>query len=203
MPSSCTDTILTRIGNTTSFESWKSGVATALNGITIVTGVPTTEAQISTLTQQSGDIIATAACIQEKITTLSGTTNDIQAAQSEIIELNKEISEQPTNIAIARDRVAYIRHPEKHTSFYESWFPIGRPMHKANMYIFMSVIVFLLVFTLFIGLNLMGIDITVSMIPFDPNNPSSTSILFSQFTPTTILLIATVLGVLIYYVTRK
>jgi sterol desaturase/sphingolipid hydroxylase (fatty acid hydroxylase superfamily) len=148
----------------------------------------------------SSEVFDTAACIQEKLTALGSTTNQIQTAQQDILRLNKEITEAEADVAIARDRVAYIRHPEEHTSFYESWFPINRPMQRENVPYFIAVTVFLVVFSLLVGLSLIGMNINVSM------NPALLYFIqriASQFTWLTLALFFVLVFAIYYFVNQR
>lgn len=148
----------------------------------------------------SSEIFDTAACLQEKLTALGSTTNQIQAAQQDILRLNKEITEAEADVAIARDRVAYIRHPEEHTSFYESWFPINRPMQRENVPYFIAVTVFLVVFSLLVGLSLIGMNINVSV---NPALLYFIQSIMSQFTWLTLALFLVLVFAIYYFVNQR
>jgi hypothetical protein len=148
----------------------------------------------------SNEVFDTAACIQEKLTALGSTTNQIQTAQQDILRLNKEITEAEADVAIARDRVAYIRHPEEHTSFYESWFPINRPMHRENVPYFIAVTVFLVVFSLLVGLSLIGMNINVSV---NPALLYFIQSILAQFTWLTFALFLVLVFAIYYFVNQR
>ena len=148
----------------------------------------------------SNEVFDTAACIQEQLSRLGSTTNHIQTAQQDILRLNNEITDAEADVAIARDRVAYIRHPEEHTSYYESWFPINRPMQRENVSYFIGVTVFLLVFSLLVGLSLIGVNVNVAM------NPALVYFIqriLAQFTWLTFILTLMLIFVVYYFVNQK
>ena len=133
---------LSRLQNQDNFNSWKQTVSAQLNSISSTTISGSTEpssAEAAKLNTVATDIFNTTACIQEQLTLLSGTTNSIHDTQQGILDINDQILQAEADVNIARDRVAYIRHPEQHTSYYESWFPIDRPMHKENVSYFVAV----------------------------------------------------------------
>jgi len=198
----CTPTILTRIGDSTRFNTWKDSTSTTLNSISsngASGNLPPTPVEQSTLVTAESDIFATTACIQQQMTTLGSTTNAIQEAQSDILRLTQQISKKEVDIQVAKDRVAYIRHPEAHTSFYESWFPMGRPMHTAGIPYFIGLSVALILFTIFVLLSVMGINITVAA---NPTSPMLGWIL-SQVTPFAVICLIALISVVIYFMTRK
>lgn len=203
MPSACNPTILSRISSTGNFNTWKTLTSSKITSIspTAASGTtPPTATESSTLMSASNEVFDTAACIQEKLSALGSTTNEIQTAQQDILRLNKEITEAEADVAIARDRVAYIRHPEEHTSYYESWFPINRPMQRESVPYFIAVTVFLLVFSLLVGLSLIGVNINVAM---NPALLYFIQSIASQFTWLTVVLFLLLVFAIYYFVNQR
>lgn len=157
-------------------------------------------AEENTLVLASSDIFNTAACIQEQLTKLGSTTNQIQKAQQSILSIQQQIDAAEADVAIARDRVSYIRHPEQHTSFYESWFPIDRPMHSGNVPIFVAITVFVIVFSLLVLLSLLGMNISIST---SPVFMGVITYIMSQFTYLTLALVILVALVIYYFMSMK
>lgn len=203
--SACTPAILTRIGDSTAFAAWKTTTSMALGSISTNAKAgsmaPTTVEQSALVTAEA-DIFNTIGCLQEKISQLSSTTNAIQGAQQQVLSLNDQIKNEEANVAIARDRVAYIRNPEQHTSFYESWFPMDRPMRTGSVPIFIGVTVFLMIFTLLIVLSLMGVNITFAL-PQMTAAPSPLFLILGSITTLEWVLIVTLISVVIYFMNRK
>ena len=191
MTSVCTSTLESYITNSTSFDTWKSSIAITLNSITSSAN-PTSDSE-SALNEASQDIFNLVACLNEKLKDVGQTTNDIQDAQSSILELNKEIREAEEHVKIAKDRVAYIRNPDQHTSYYESWFPMGRPMQPDSITIFIAVDTFLFIFIILILSSYFGLNISL-ILP----NPRVSSANTTVFTFPNIAL-AFLVGFIIYY----
>jgi hypothetical protein len=199
----CTPQILTRIADPTTFNAWKAITSGNLNSISssaAAGSLPPSPNESSALSTASADIFATSACIQEQINSLGSTTNNIQSAQTAILDLNKQIDEAKAQVAIARDRVAYIRHPEQHTSFYESWFPIDRPMHVTSVPAFLGITVFLFVFALLIVLSVMGVDLQITITPGLGFALTGIRAQFTWFSGLEFLVIA---GLVYYFVIKK
>jgi len=203
--SACNPTILTRIGDSGSFTKWKTTTDAALNMIsaTAVAGTttPTTKEE-SILIAAEKDIINTLVCMQQQISKLKSTTNNIQDAQQEVISINEQIKNEEANADIARDRVAYIRNPEQHTSFYESWFPMDRPMRLGSVPIFIGVSAFLFIFIILIILAAMGANITFQLPPASTTPNPLFEILRNVSTLEWILMGVLIIFV-IYFVNRK
>ncbi|NBV77990.1 hypothetical protein EBR66_07530 [bacterium] len=146
MTSVCNSTTLANIASSTAFQAWKDASDITLNSIspTSASGAtPPTDLETTTLVQVSNQIFDTQLCINEKMGKLYSTTDSIQKAQEDIIRLTKEIAKAEEHTEIAKNRVEYIRNPDDHTSYYESWFPIHRPMYKESVPIFIAIIVFM------------------------------------------------------------
>jgi hypothetical protein len=182
-------------GNIANFSSWKSMTATSLNSITSSTNP--TPLQQDTLNTTANDIFQTVACLNEKIRGVSELTNRIQTAQEEIISLNRQISEADEHVSIARDRVGYIRNPEKHTSFYESWFPLGRPMDKKSIPILIAINTFLFIAGIFVIMTIFGLKISF------PLSSTSTSYSTNSFKLSDGLLLLLVGFIIYYFLVRK
>jgi hypothetical protein len=182
-------------GNIANFSSWKSMTATSLNSITSSTNP--TPLQQDTLNTTANDIFQTVACLNEKIRGVSELTNRIQTAQEEIISLNRQISEADEHVSIARDRVGYIRNPEKHTSFYESWFPLGRPMDKKSIPILIAINTFLFIAGIFVIMTFFGLKISF------PLSSTSTSYSTNSFKLSDGLLLLLVGFIIYYFLVRK
>lgn len=201
--SSCTPQILVRIGDSTAFGAWKGVTSGTLNSISSAAAagtIPPSQNESSTLSTTSADIFATTACIQEQISTLGSTTNRIQSAQTSILNLNKEIEDAKAQVNVARDRVGYIRHPEQTTSFYESWFPIDRPMHVTSVPVFLAITVFLFVFALLMVFSALGINLQVIT---SPNMFTGISQIMQQFTWLTGIQFLVIAGLVYYFVIKK
>ena len=162
--SSCTDTIIARLQNQDTFNAWKNTTSTQLNAISANAqngSVPPSPQEANNFATLSADIFNTTACIQAQLSKLSATSNTISSIQQEILSTSDAILEAEADISISRDRVAYIRHPERHTSYYESWFPLDRPMHLGNVPFLVGATVFVLLFGLLLILSFMGIDFSI------------------------------------------
>ena len=169
--------------------------ATSLNSITSSSNP--TQLQEDTLNTTANDIFQTVACLNEKIRGVSELTNKIQTAQESIINLNKQISEADEHVSIARDRVGYIRNPEKHTSFYESWFPLGRPMDKKSIPILIAINTFLFIAGIFLIMTIFGLKISF------PLSTTSTAYSTNSFKFSDIALLLLVGFIIYYFLVRK
>lgn len=153
-----------RITGAAAFSAWKETTSLAINRLMASASSkngqlsPGEQAELEGLQR---DIYNTLACLQEKHAAAAGTSNSINSAQTRLLELQEQLKSREEEIQIAKDRVTYIRDPDAHPSYYQSWFPLDRPMRPASVPIFIGIVVFLSVF-LFLGLlSLIGVDFSV------------------------------------------
>jgi len=141
-------------------------------------------------------------CIQSKVNTNGNLPNTIYASQDQISKLEAQIAQEEANAAIARDRVSYIRHPEQNVSNYESWFPIDRPIQTFSLLIIMSLSVFLGTFILLLLLSFMGVNV-VFLTSYTESRSPWLEWFYEQFTSLTGLSLIVLIGVIIYFTTKK
>ena len=187
----CTTTVMANIRN---FSTWKSSVSTTLNSI--ASSSTPTPVQEATLNTASADILQTVSCMNEIVNNLSGLTNNIQGLQDLILSSNKELAQAEEHVSIARDRVGYIRNPDKNTSFYESWFPLDRPMQPTSIPVFVAVNTFLFMAGIFLLMTFFGFKISF---PESTNSGISTS----RFSLSDSLLLLLVGFIIYHFLLRK
>ena len=190
MPS-CTDSSF-------DFSTWKTGMQRRIN--TLGSSGSSDLAAIQTEIQSVID------CINDRITKVESSTNTIFNGQYDIADLQKQIETEKANIDIAKQRLESIRHPERHTSFYESWFPIDRPMNPITMITLLTLTIFISVFLLLCFLSLTGINLTI-ITQTDTiggmNRYSFYTWVKSQFTFSFFISLCVLAAVIIYFVKRS
>jgi hypothetical protein len=200
----CNETIEANFNSNTTFTTWKGNKGSAVNAL------PTTEitdaTQLSQLATLEAEVYSTMGCLQEKLGTLTETPSAIQTAQTRILALQTEIQEKEKDLAIAKDRVGYIRDPDAHPSYYQGWFAMDRPMKPLSVPIFIGIIIFFTV-VIFLGLlSVLGLNLTMT-IPLLSSSGGLGWTFFGwireQFTFTTFALAIALLAVVIYFRGRK
>jgi hypothetical protein len=168
-----------RYATDAAFTAWKQTVSTSLSGISTNSPVPdATRTSLSTLEK---DVLETLACLQ-------GATSTAMQAHTTNAELTTQINSLKTSIAnakgdtqVAEDRVKYIRAPQERTSYYESWFPLHRPMKAEAVPAFLAVTLFFGLMAFFLLLSMMGIQLTF-MLPPPSSTPSAFGLLWARLT---------------------
>jgi hypothetical protein len=181
------------------FSLWYSEYNTSLNSYAAQPGTPS-QSQKDAVSTIMADITSMNLCIQSKVNANGNLPNTIYASQDEISRLEAQIAQEEANAAIARDRVSYIRHPERNVSNYESWFPIDRPIQTFSLLIIMSLTVFLGTFLLLLLLSFMGVNIVFLT---EYTDSANSSWIYEQFTSLTGLSLIALLAVIIYFTTKK
>ena len=106
--------------------------------------------------------------------------NTLEVSNSELVALKRRIEESKKDLKIAEDRVATIRNPEKDRSYYESWFPINRPLTNRTIIIVLAIGVFFFILSFLIVLKALGFNLQFS-VPWD--NPQFSTNLFGFLPP--------------------
>jgi hypothetical protein len=171
----------------TKFTAWRTGVTSGLSGLTDT-------AIFARITADLGNVQT---CLQTKVNDLRRLPTTISGAQEQILDLNDKIAEAETHATIARDRVAFIRDPSKGTSYYESWFPLGRPMHPISLIILIGIDIFLCVFALLMIASAYGVDLSVAVSASSTFNQA-----FAQVSYPAMILVGLLILFITLYATR-
>jgi hypothetical protein len=76
----------------------------------------------------------------------------------------KEIEVAKADLEAAKTRVESLRKPDEQ-SYYESWFPINRPLKRSSIFIVLIIGIFLYILSFMIAIRTLGINIDVSFMP--------------------------------------
>jgi hypothetical protein len=182
------------------FNSWRSSASAAISNYQSKGSATIADEQQFNQTEQ--EMLEASVCISEEVKRLSSSSNSIASLHEKIIEKTSELSQAEKDITVAKDRVAYIRHPERMTSHYENWFPINRPISIFSMILLTFITSFLLIFLIFLFLSYIGMNITMFS-QINRERSGIMSFLFEQFTISFWLLLLAFISVIIYFVTRK
>jgi hypothetical protein len=141
---SCTDVDLAN------FSSWASQKDAAIR--------TATAAELATHKTQIDTYIG---CLNSKLDTIRSSSTTASTDMEYILALEKRVKEREEEVLIAKDRARIAREGTGNPSYYESWFPLGRPMKPITVYIFLALSVFFLLIALFYGLSMLGITFAV------------------------------------------
>ncbi len=203
--SACTDTLDSRLSpdetGVTAFNTWKaqtSATITELNGTITNNALPDArKVEYETLHR---DIAQTLACLQEKQNTEIDVANSVYTAQDRIVQLQREIKEREEEIQIAKDRVTYIRDPDAHPSYYQSWFPMDRPMRPSSVPVLIGIVVFFTMLILLGLLSFLGFNLSVGAPGAAPSFATiALEWLRAQLTPPFWIILIVLIGILIWY----
>lgn len=96
----------------------------------------------------------------------SNPANLLEVSTTELRTLKSDIEMSKKDLKIAEERVATLRHPERDKSYYESWFPINRPLSKPSIIIILAIGIFFFIISFFILMKAIGFNLDLSM-PWD------------------------------------
>ncbi len=124
------------------------------------------------------DVNAYIQCIQSDILQRNDYSSKIYNLQQEVENARKTLKERKQTAEEAKERAAEVGDPYANTTWWQSWFPLGRPIQKENVPVLLAISIFMLVFSLgiflrFAGIELQFVNLSESMSNFSKNlNPS-------------------------------
>lgn len=96
----------------------------------------------------------------------------VTTSSAELNSLKAEIKQAQEDLKIAEERVATLRNPDSKRSYYESWFPINRPLAQITTVILLGIGIFFYVLNFLIIINNLGFNLTITA-PWDDEGTSS------------------------------
>jgi len=183
------------------FSSWKGSTSSAISAYQAKGS--TTQADDDAIILKEKEMLDASLCISEAINNLGSTSSDIAALHEKILAKTAELHKGEADISIAKDRVTYIRNPERNTSNYESWFPIDRPLHPASIVILIALSIFMGVFFLLSLMSAFDVTVMLYMDPAYSNRSNFILWLREQFTTSFWVVLVVLISVVIYFVKRN
>lgn len=113
---------------------------------------------------EQGEIVMALEQLQSRVN--ENPANLLEVSNTELVSFKTQIAEAKKDLKIAEDRVSTLRHPEKDRSYYESWFPLNRPLTNRSIIIILAIGVFFLVISFLIILRIFGFNLQFSS-PWD------------------------------------
>ena len=117
---------------------------------------------------ENGEVLDAVTNLQARVntnpaTTLENTDNSLSIVKQKILEAEEDLK-------IAEDRVKSLRNVDKKRSYYESWFPINRPLRSSSIVICFIFGIFFFSLSFFMYMRYLGISFTVDIRWLTPGN---------------------------------
>lgn len=125
---------------------------------------------ISALQMAENTLSSTIQCIQSDILQRNEYSSKMYTLQQDIENLRKELKEKQETVSEAKERSETLRDPYTKTTWWELWFPLGRPMRKEHVPVLLSVSIFMLIFSLGIFLRFAGFELKFEAIQSTVNS---------------------------------
>lgn len=100
------------------------------------------------------------AALQTRVNANPATT--MEEVNIDYTNVEKQIEIAKSDLEGAKTRVETLRKPYEQ-SYYESWFPINRPLKRTSVYIVLAIGIFLFIFSFMLFLRTIGIQIDMSL----------------------------------------
>ena len=116
------------------------------------------------------NLSSTIRCIQRDILQRNEASSKMYTLQQEIENLRKELKEKQETVSEAKERSETLRNPYTKTTWWELWFPLGRPMKKENVPVLLSISIFMLIFSLGIFVKFAGFELRFESVQTSVNS---------------------------------
>jgi len=117
---------------------------------------------------ERGEVLDAVTNLQTRVATNPATTLDNTSESLQIVK--QKILEAEEDLKIAEDRVKTIRNVDKKYSYYESWFPINRPLRSSSVIICFIFGIFFFSLSFFMFMRYLGVSFTVNIRWLTPGN---------------------------------
>jgi hypothetical protein len=104
------------------------------------------------------DINQSLACLTAKLDYYSGS----MTVPYEIMDVNESIVNKQASVQIAKDRAASLQNVNSKVSYYQSWFPLARPLKHSSLPILIGLTLFMFVLLFGYLLALIGVEIKLA-----------------------------------------
>jgi hypothetical protein len=109
-------------------------------------------------------------CINGDVIQRNDYSSRIYSIQQELETLRKEVQAKKEIVTEAKERSTQLENPYNNTTWWETWFPLGRPIQKENVPVLLSVSILMLVFSLGIFLRFAGKELRFESIGTSTNS---------------------------------
>ena len=99
--------------------------------------------------------------LQKKVDTNPATALDEVNLSSSYLDKDIEIAKK--DLEISKERVATLRNPNATLSYYDSWFPLNRPLKNSSLVIILGIAIFLFMISFFMILTTFGFHLKMSI----------------------------------------
>lgn len=106
--------------------------------------------------------------LQKRVNTNPAT--ELQISSESLLSIKQKIAEAQEDLKIAEERVKTMRNVDKQASYYESWFPINRPLRSSSIIICFGFGIFFFSLSFFLFLRYLGIRINMNILWITPEN---------------------------------
>ncbi len=103
-------------------------------------------------------------CIQKDMMQRNTESSKLYTLQQELEELRKEAKDKKQIAEEAKERSNLLDSPYSKTTWYEGWFPLGRPLRKEAVPVLLTVSILMLVFATGVFLRLAGFELRLDSI---------------------------------------
>lgn len=150
-PPVCDVNTKTTIDSQAMFNVWNSGLSAEISGASSIGAVNVAQGKITSFKN----------CLKSEINKLESSSTLIASDQAQIESIDEEIKEAQNDVAIAKDRALTARNSDHVSSYYESWFPINRPLKHYTIPLLIGLSIFMISFVILLLFSSAGVGFTM------------------------------------------
>jgi hypothetical protein len=125
-------------------------------------------------TTAQADILRAVEMLQKRVNNNPATT--LQTNIDELVAVQAEIAQAKQDLQVAKDRADSLRLTVP--SYYESWFPISRPLRKTTIIVLIAIGIFFFALTFFMALHAFGFILQLNILWYNEENIAKVKKLF-------------------------
>jgi hypothetical protein len=92
----------------------------------------------------------------------------MENTDADALSMKAQIAEAKEDLQISKERVSTLRNPDKQVNYYESWFPINRPLRNSSTIAVLLFGIFFYCISLFMLLNTFGFSFSFTIPVISP-----------------------------------
>jgi hypothetical protein len=126
--------------------------------------------KLDDLQKAENNIGAYLRCLNKDIIQRNDYSSRLYTLQQDIEGKRQEVQEKQQIAKDAHERSSQLENPYNNTSWYQSWFPLGRPLRKEMVPVLLSTSILMLVFSLAIFLRFAGKELRFETVTNSANS---------------------------------
>lgn len=136
----------------------------------VTTEIQEYDQKLTNLGTLENTVNETIKCLNKDMLQRNEISSRIYELQQQVEGVRKELQETKQTTETAKERANEIENPYAQTTWWQNWFPLGRPIRKESVPVLLSVSILMLVFSLGIFLRFAGMELRFESVTTSTNS---------------------------------